>query len=45
VFPHAFHGFDNPDLPMQMATGLGTTGYNEQAAQTAWEEIQRFLRR
>jgi len=45
VYPNAYHGFDNSDLPPKLLTPNGTRGYNEKAAKAAWEEVERFLRR
>lgn len=43
VYPGALHGFDVSDLPAKLRYGLGTIGYQPQAAAAAWEEMQRFL--
>ena len=43
VYPGAQHAFDVPELPAKMRYGLGTIGYQPQAAAAAWDELQRFL--
>jgi dienelactone hydrolase len=43
VYDDAHHGFDNPDLPAQMQYQFGTLGYNEGAANAAWDEVTKFL--
>jgi dienelactone hydrolase len=45
VYDDAYHGFDNSDLPKTMQRGVGTFGYNEAAAKSAWLEVSGFLRR
>ena len=45
VYPEAYHYFYNSSLPAQMSLLLGTVGYNEKAAKTAWGEVKQFLRR
>jgi dienelactone hydrolase len=45
VYDGAHHGFDNFQLPAEMQYGLGTRGYNEAAAKSAWKEVTNFLRR
>lgn len=44
VYPGARHAFDVPELPERMRYGLGTIGYQPQAAAAAWEEVQGFLK-
>jgi dienelactone hydrolase len=43
VYDDAHHCFDNPDLPAQMQYQFGTLGYNEAAANEAWDEVTIFL--
>jgi dienelactone hydrolase len=43
VYAGAQHAFDVPELPAKMRYGLGTIGYQPQAAVAASEEVLRFL--
>lgn len=45
VYEGAHHGFDNSALPEVMEGMIGTFGYNEAAAKSAWLEVTKFLRR
>ena len=46
IYDDAYHCFDNRDLPPEMKIGLlGTVGYNEAAAKSAWKEVTDFLKR
>ena len=45
VYDGAHHGFDTPELPPKMEYQFGTMGYNEKAANAAWNELISFLKR
>lgn len=45
IYNGAHHGFDNSDLPEEVEGMIGTKGYNEAAAKSAWLEVIKFLRR
>jgi dienelactone hydrolase len=44
VYPGARHAFDVPDLPSRMQYGFATIGSHPQAAASARNEVERFLR-
>jgi dienelactone hydrolase len=45
VYEGAHHGFSNFQLPAEMQHPLGTLGYNQAAAVSAWKEVVDFLRK
>lgn len=45
TYPNAHHAFDNKKFDPPKKYRLGTLGYNEPAAISAWAEIQKFLAR
>jgi dienelactone hydrolase len=45
LYDDAHHGFDNPELPVEMKYQFGTLGYNEKAAKASWIEVENFLKR
>jgi dienelactone hydrolase len=45
TYPDALHAFDFKGLPEKTEYQFGAIGYNEAAAQAAWKEIQRFIKR
>ena len=44
-YDDAHHGFDCPGLPSETQYQWGTHGYNETAANSAWLEVTKFLRK
>ncbi len=45
IYESAHHQFDMANLPPKLQRYYGTIGFNEQAAESAWEEVSKFLRR
>ena len=45
VYDDAHHCFDISELPAEMEYQFGTLGYNKAAAESAWNEVTKFLKR
>ena len=45
IYDNAHHQFDMANLPSKLKRYYGTVGYNEQAAESAWKEVSKFLKR